>query len=283
MTKPENKPEELTNKDILKSWSRWYWINEVPHTFDRMVAPAFLFGLMPSLQKLYKDKAMLAEAYQRHLLFFNTQCVWGGGTLTGISLSLEEARAKSLAEGKKEEAIDAKMISNTKVGLMGPLAGIGDAIDSGTLIYIYISIFLPWAEKGSALGAWGPFLCFALSTFIYGFFFAKLGYTSGRNAAREIMAGTKIKLIIDGLGVLGLFMMGVMASKYVRLSSSLQFDLGGKEFIMQDLLNNILPGLLPMLAVIGLYIYFDKKGLKIMRGLIYLTVILAVLAAIGLL
>ena len=166
MTNPENAPEKITNKDLMKSWFRWWWANEVPHTYDRMLAPSFLFGMMPSLKKLYKDKAMLAEAYQRHLMFFNTQACWGGGTLTGIAISLEESRAKALAEGRPEEAVDVTMINNTKVGLMGPLAGIGDAIDSGTVQYIFIAIFLPYAQAGNGLGAVLPFLCGATATFI---------------------------------------------------------------------------------------------------------------------
>lgn len=95
----ENKPEEITTKDLLKVWFRWWWANEVPHSFDRMVAPAFTFGLMPVLKKLYKNPIMLGEAYQRHLQFFNTQAVWGGGIISGITVSLEEERAKALNEG----------------------------------------------------------------------------------------------------------------------------------------------------------------------------------------
>ena len=117
----ENKPEEITTKDLLKVWFRWWWANEVPHSFDRMVAPAFTFGLMPILKKLYKNPIMLGEAYQRHLQFFNTQAVWGGGIISGITVSLEEERAKALNEGDVDGAIDPSMIQNTKIGLMGPL------------------------------------------------------------------------------------------------------------------------------------------------------------------
>ncbi|GAB2025077.1 PTS system mannose/fructose/sorbose family transporter subunit IID [Lactovum odontotermitis] len=283
MTKPENKPEAITNKDLMKSWFRWWWANEVPHTFDRMLAPSFLFGMMPSLKKLYKDKIMRGEAYQRHLMFFNTQAVWGGGTLTGMSISLEESRAKALAEGDTEGAIDPTLISNTKVGLMGPLAGIGDAIDSGTIQYIFIAIFLPYARQGNALGALLPFIFFATATFIYGYFFTKMGYSLGRNAAKEIMTGERTKTIINALGVLGLFMMGVMASSYVTISSGLKFSISGKAFVIQDILNSILPGMLPLIAIMALYFYFDRKGLKIMRGLIYLTIALIVLAVVGIL
>ena len=283
MTKPENAPEPITNKDLLKSWFRWWWANEVPHTYDRMLAPAFCFGMIPALKKLYKDKAMLAEAFQRHLMFFNTQAVWGGGTLTGVSISLEEARAKALHEGKLEEAVDVSMINNTKIGLMGPLAGIGEAIDAGTVQYIFIAIFLPFAKSGSGLGALLPFLCFALSTFIYGFFFTKMGYSLGRGAAKEIMTGAKMKSVINALGVLGLFMMGIMAAQYVDVSSALEFTINQKEFVIQDILDSILPGLLPLLTVLALYLFFDKKGLKITKGMIVLTVSLIILAAIGIL
>lgn len=283
MTKPENAPEKITDKDLMKSWFRWWWANEVPHTYDRMLAPSFLFGMMPSLKKLYKDKAMLAEAYQRHLMFFNTQACWGGGTLTGIAISLEESRAKALAEGRPEEAVDVTMINNTKVGLMGPLAGIGDAIDSGTVQYIFIAIFLPYAQAGNGLGALLPFLCFATATFVYGYLFTKMGYSLGRNAAKEIMTGAKIKTLINALGVLGLYMMGIMAAQYVKVSSSLQFVINQKEFVIQDILNQILPGILPLATVLALYFYFDKKGLKITRGMIVLTISLIILAAIGIL
>lgn len=226
---------------------------------------------------------MLAEAFQRHLMFFNTQAVWGGGTLTGVSISLEEARARALHEGKLEEAVDVSMINNTKIGLMGPLAGIGDAIDSGTVQYIFIAIFLPFAKSGSGLGALLPFLCFALSTFIYGFFFTKMGYSLGRGAAKEIMTGAKMKSVINALGVLGLFMMGIMAAQYVDVSSALEFTINQKEFVIQDILDSILPGLLPLLTVLALYLFFDKKGLKITKGMIVLTVSLIILAAIGIL
>lgn len=277
----ENAPEEITNKDLLKTWFRWWWANEVPHTFDRMVAPAFCFGLMPVLKKLYKNPVMLGEAYQRHLQFFNTQAVWGGGIISGITVSLEEERAKAMHKG--EDALDASMIQNTKIGLMGPLAGVGDSIDSGTVQYIFIALFLGMAQEGSALGAILPFICFASATFIYGFLFTRMGYTMGRRAALEVMKGGRIKSIIDALGVLGLFMMGAMAASYVSLSTPIAFELSGKEFVLQDTLDGILPGIIPLIAVMGLYFFFQKKGLKVTQAMLGFTVILIVLAVIGIL
>lgn len=276
-------PEKITNKDLRKSWFRWWYANEIPHSYDRMIAPSLLWALTPILKKLYKDKDDLREAYERHTQFYNTQAIWGGGTVLGITASLEEARANSLAEGKEEEAVSPEVINSTKVGLMGPLAGIGDAIDSGTVQYILIAIALPWAQQGSALGALFPWIGFVAVTYLYGFYFTKLGHKLGRAAASEIIGGANIKKIINGLSVLGLFMMGILASNYVKVSSSLKWAISGKEFVLQNILDSVLPGLLPLVTVMGVYIYFDKKGLKITQALAGLSVILAILGALRIL
>ena len=276
-----NKPDEITKGDIMKVWFRWWWCNEVPHTFDRMIAPSLCFGLMPVLKKLYKNPIFLGEAYQRHLQFFNTQAVWGGGIISGITVSLEEERAKALNAG--EPALDASMIQNTKIGLMGPLAGVGDSIDSGTVQYICISLFLGLCQEGNPLGAVMPFVCFATATFIYGYLFTRMGYTMGRRAALEVMKGGRIKSIIDALGVLGLFMMGCMAASYVKLSTPIEADLSGKPFVLQETLDGILPGLLPLIAVMALFFFFQKKGMKVTQAMLGFTVILIVLAVIGIL
>lgn len=276
-----NKPDEITKGDIMKVWFRWWWCNEVPHTFDRMIAPSLCFGLMPVLKKLYKNPVFLGEAYQRHLQFFNTQAVWGGGIISGITVSLEEERAKALNAG--EPALDASMIQNTKIGLMGPLAGVGDSIDSGTVQYICISLFLGLCQEGNPLGAVMPFVCFATATFIYGYLFTRMGYTMGRRAALEVMKGGRIKSIIDALGVLGLFMMGCMAASYVKLSTPIEADLSGKPFVLQETLDGILPGLLPLIAVMALFFFFQKKGMKVTQAMLGFTAILIVLAVIGIL
>lgn len=275
------KPEEITQKDVVIAWLRFYYANEIPHAFDRYIAASLLWALMPILKKLYKDKNDLIAAYQRHLLFFNTQLAWGGGTITGIMASLESVRANDTYEGKPL-SIDDNLLYNTKAGLMGALAGIGDSIDSGTMQYIFIAIALPWAQEGMAIGALFPFIAFSLYQIMIGYYFSQLGLKLGRNAATEVV-GNSMQMLIEGLSILGLFMMGILAANYIKVTSSLSFELSGKNFVIQETLDKILPGILPLVVVSGLYLYFAKKGLKITNALIGLTVILGVLAAIGIL
>lgn len=275
------KPEEITQKDVVIAWLRFYYANEIPHAFDRYIAASLLWALMPILKKLYKDKNDLIAAYQRHLLFFNTQLAWGGGTITGIMASLESVRANDTYEGKPL-SIDDNLLYNTKAGLMGALAGIGDSIDSGTMQYIFIAIALPWAQEGMAIGALFPFIAFSLYQIMIGYYFSQLGFKLGRNAATEVV-GNSMQMLIEGLSILGLFMMGILAANYIKVTSSLSFELSGKNFVIQETLDKILPGILPLVVVSGLYLYFAKKGLKVTNALIGLTIILGVLAAIGIL
>ena len=87
-------PEEITNKDVTKAYLRWHFANEIPHSFERYLAPSLLYAMMPLLKKLYKDDEQLKAAYMRQLLFFNTQLSWGGGVITGLMASMEQERAK---------------------------------------------------------------------------------------------------------------------------------------------------------------------------------------------
>ena len=278
---PRLQPEEITKKDVIKAYLRWHFANEIPHSFERYLAPSLLWALMPILRKLYKDDDALRAAYERQLLFFNTQLTWGGGIITGLMASMEQERARQ--EYYKEEiTMTDDLMYNTKAGLMGALAGIGDAIDSGTVQYIFIAIAIPWAQNGSALGALFPFVCFALYQVLIGLFFARQGFTMGRNAA-SLMQSAGIQNLIELLSILGVFMMGILAGNYVKVSSTLEFTISGRPFVLQETLDSVLPGALPLAVVMGVYWYYTKKGLKVTQALLWLTAILAVLAAVGIL
>ena len=97
------------------------------------------------------------------------------------------------------------------------------------------------------------------------------------------MQSAGIQKAIEVLSVLGLFMMGILAGNYVKVSSTLQFKLSGREFVVQDILDQIVPGLLPLAVVMGVYWFYTKKGLKVTQALLWLTGILIVLATVGIL
>ncbi|WP_082990405.1 PTS system mannose/fructose/sorbose family transporter subunit IID [Thermoanaerobacter sp. YS13] len=277
-----NSDIKVTEKDLKSTWFRWWLTTEVPHSFERLQALAFQWSIMPVLRKLYKNNLNeLKEAYKRHLVFFNTQGTWGGAPILGITLSLEEQRARAIAEGK--EAPDPNIINATKVGLMGPLAGIGDSVEWSTIMYLLIAIALPWAKSGSAMGALFPLILFPVITYTYGYYFLRLGYRLGRESVNVLLGGEKLKALITGLSTLGLFMMGVLTSSYVSISTPLKWTISGKAFELQAILDKILPGMLPLLTVLLVYWYFTKKGLKVLKVLGWMVVIFFILGWIGIL
>ncbi|MGH2179871.1 PTS system mannose/fructose/sorbose family transporter subunit IID, partial [Enterococcus faecalis] len=61
------------------------------------------------------------------------------------------------------------------------------------------------------------------------------------------------------------------------------FKLSGREFVVQDILDQIVPGLLRLAVVMGVYWFYTKKALKVTQALLWLTGILIVLATVGIL
>lgn len=85
--------------------------------FERMQAMGFCVSMIPAIKRLYSKKEDQAAALKRHLEFFNTQ-PWVASSIIGVTASMEQERANG-------NDIDDSAISGVKVGLMGPLAGVG--------------------------------------------------------------------------------------------------------------------------------------------------------------
>jgi len=271
----------LSDKDLRSTWNRWWWWAETSHSYERLQSLAFCNALAPNLKKLYKGGEELKKALTRHLEFFNTEGIWGGGPILGITLSMEESRAKALESGK--EALDPGVISATKFGLMGSLAGIGDSIDWATLFYILIGILLPWAKAGLWISPVLFVAIFATTTYLIGYYLFMQSYRLGRISVTQWLQSGLIRKIQEGLSVLGMFMMGILSSTYVNISSSLKWTISGQTFALQDILDGILPGLLPFATIMLLYSFFSKKGLKIVQAALFLIVVFGILGLIGVL
>jgi len=69
------------------------------------------------------------------------------------------------------------------------------------------------------------------------------------------MQSTGIQTAIELFSVLGLFMMADLSGKLIKSSSSsLSFDILGKEFIVSKMsLIKCIPGILPLTALMGIY------------------------------
>lgn len=253
----------VTKKDLFVAWWKWCLAVEVPVSFDRMQALAFGYSLNKVLRKMYKDDPEeLQAAMQRHISMFNSNCDWGS-IIHGITISLEEQRALG------NEEITPEIIQSLKIGLMGPLAGIGDSVDQGIVATIPLAIFVPMALEGSIIAAFIPAIIYLAWSFGFSWFLFNKGYKLGKNSVLEILQSGAIKKVIDIASIVGLFMIGSLSASYVKFSTSLTFTSATDVVALQDILDGILPGLLPFALVMGMYVYITKKGPKFLRLMMY--------------
>ena len=254
----------ITKKDVNKLFFRWYVRAEMSNSFERLQSLSFCSAMVPALRKLYPDKEKRAEALQRNLQFFNTEGIFGAA-IHGTTLAMEEQKARG-------ENIPDEMITNIKTGLMGPMAGIGDTLTWGILRPILLALAASFAMQGSALGIIFPFI-FVIVTYIIGNYLCNMGYTMGRNSIKEMLSGGKIKDVIYAAGIIGVFMMGALAASYVDISTPLSFSINGEEMVVQDMLDSIIKGLLPLGFVMGSYFFLKKFPYKILPLLLIIVAV----------
>lgn len=270
----EEKQTLVSKKDLVKAWWRWTTAVEVPVSFDRMQALAFGYSMNGVMRKIYKDKPEeLKDAMKRHTSMFNTNCDWGS-IIHGITISLEEQRALG-----HEDEITPEMIQSLKIGLMGPLAGIGDSVDQGIVATIPLAIFVPMAQQGSVLAAFIPGLIYIAWSYFWSWTLFNKCYTLGKNSVLEILHSGAIKKVIDIASIVGLFMIGCLSASYVKVSTILEFASGadGATTTVQSILDGILPNMLPFVVVMSMYLYITKRGPKFIRLMVYTMVIAVVL------
>ncbi|OOF65840.1 PTS system mannose/fructose/sorbose family transporter subunit IID [Rodentibacter sp. Ppn85] len=250
----------LTKGDILKTYFRSTFLLG-SFNFERMQSMGFCVSMIPTIKRLYSKKEDQAAALKRHLEFFNTH-PWVSSAITGVTAAMEQERAN----GAKD--VDDAAISGVKVGLMGPLAGVGDPIFWGTLRPVLAALGAGIALTGSPLG---PLLFFILINIVrvvtrwYGF---KYGYEKGTEIVSD-MGGGRLQKITQGASILGLFVMGSLVSKWTTINVPLELNrynnpLGEEVVVtLQGVLNDLLPGLLALLLTF-LCMYLLRKKVNAM-------------------
>lgn len=268
--------KKLSKKDITKSMWIYYAGAELSNSYERLQSLVFSASMTPIIKKLYSTDEEISDALKRHLVFFNTEGIFGA-IIQGIAISMEEQKANG-------ENVTDDAITGIKTGLMGPIAGMGDAIVWAALMPILISIFLPFASNGSALGGIMPLILYPLITVIISYALIHNGYTLGKKSVVSLLHGGRMKSIIFMANVIGLSMMGALSASYVSIKTPLVFSFSsGTDIVIQDILNTIAPGLLPLTAVFLIYGYLKKKGPYYNRILLTIVAVSIITSLLGIL
>ncbi len=263
-----DKKELLTKKDLFKVFLRSMTL-EASFTYERFQGIGYAYSMIPVLKKLYPEKERMAPALKRHLEFFNTT-PHVVTTVMGISATMEEEYATN------PDGFEPSSISAIKVGLMGPLAGIGDSIFWGTIRVIAAGIGCQLGLQGSPLAPVAFLVAFNVPHLLVRYFGLMKSYEFGKRFINKISESNLIDKISLSAGILGLTVIGSMTASMVELSTPLVIQFGSVDPIsIQELLDSILPGLLPLCAtwIVAILLKKQVKIMTLMFGLLLFGVV----------
>lgn len=263
---------KITKKDLNKMFWRCQLI-QFSHNYERMQSLSTLYAMTPILSRLYADKSLeeRVNAQKRHLEFFNSHPVLIPFIL-GVTSSLEE----STQEDEKESVIA------VKTSLMGPLAGLGDSLLNFTWFPIAGSIGASFAVQGNFIG---PLLMFLMINCLYfplKYYGVHLGYEKGRNILTSANGKKILDRITTSANVLGVMVAGALITTTVKLNLGLEFGKGDGSIKVQEMLDKVLPNMLPLiLTLFCLYLMKKWNGKHIVAMIFVIIGIAIVLSYFG--
>ncbi|MBD2811276.1 PTS mannose transporter subunit IID [Xenorhabdus sp. Vera] len=226
--------------------------------FERMQALGFCFSMIPAIRRLYPENTEeRKQALKRHMEFFNTH-PYVAAPILGVTMAMEEQRANGAD-------IDDGAINGIKVGLMGPLAGVGDPIFWGTVRPVFAALGAGIAMSGSLMGPIMFFVLFNLVRLFTRYFGVAYGYKKGLDIVKD-MGGGFLQKMTEGASILGLFVMGALVNKWTKVNIALvAYEVPDpitgemKVTTVQTILDQLMPGLMPLLLTFGCMWLLRKK------------------------
>lgn len=198
----------LTQKELRATWWRSFFL-QGSWNYERMQNVGWAFAMIPAIKKLYPSKEDRAAALKRHLEFFNTH-PYVASPILGVELALEEQRANGAD-------IDDETIQGVKVGMMGPLAGVGDPIFWATVRPVLGAFAAGMAQGGSILGPIIFFVVWNVLRMGFLWYTQDLGYKQGTNITQNLAGGAMQKITM-GASILGMFIMGVLVPRWTTMN-----------------------------------------------------------------
>ena len=241
---------KINRKDMISTFIRSNF-QQASFNYERIHGLAFCVDMIPTIKRVYSKKEDQIEALKRHLVFFNTTPAVCGPVI-GVTIAMEEAKASG-AE------IDDGTINSLKVGLMGPLAGVGDPLVWGTLRPITAAIGASLALSGTILGPLVFFLTFNAVRLGMKWFGLKYGLAKGMDIVKDL-SGNILQKLTEGATILGLFIMGVLVTKWTSINVPLVVSEtpGPDGSMVVTTVQNILDDLVPGLLALGLTMLMMK-------------------------
>ena len=198
---------ELTKKDRISIWLRSTFL-QGSWNYERMQNGGWAYTMIPAIKRLYTTKEDQTAALTRHLEFFNTH-PYVASPIIGVTLALEEERANGAP-------VDDVAIQGVKVGMMGPLAGIGDPVLWFTVKPILGALAASLAMAGNILGPIIYFVAWNAIRMAFTWYTQEFGYKAGSRITDDLSGGI-LQDITKGASILGMFILGSLVNRLVSI------------------------------------------------------------------
>lgn len=253
---------KLKTKTLISSWYKWFIYNLAASNFNRLEGTNFGYAMTPVLKELYENNpSEYRKALKRHLKFYNTE-PHVGVLVNGYICSLEEKRAGGAD-------VSEEMIQSNKIGMMGPLAGIGDIIIPGIIIPVLLAVGMDISKDGSILGPLFYIITFIPLMIAITFYLFFNGYNLGKQDI-NILVTKKLKTITSALVIVGITVMGGVTASFVQVDV-LTNAVKESQITSQSLVLILIPTL----------VFFIKKGKTPIKITLVLALIIFTLVVLG--
>lgn len=263
-TKTEQDFEKvLKRRDLIAANFRWLFASQIYWNYERMMSTGYLYSILPTLRKLYKTDDDLKDMMNMHNQFFNTNPMVGG-LILGMDMAIEEREKKASKE----------VVTGLKTGLMGPFAGVGDTIFGVILPTIFGSIAAYMGLQGNVTGV---VIWVLVNILVVGarFTLLPLGYKQGAKLVTEF--ADRLNALTDAAILLGVTVVGALIPTVIKATVPFVYKSGKVELKMQDMLDQIMPSLVPVLLVALIYALLGHKKMTSTKAILLVMVIAIIL------
>lgn len=265
------------SKEDKKMLNSIFW-RSFPLNADRMGptkfhASGFAFSIIPAIRRYYDKQEDQAEALVRHTAWYNcSQHI--GNFIIGLAASMEK-------EKSEKPDFDAQSITAVKASLMGPLSGIGDTFFQGILRVVAASVGISLSMSGSILGPIVFLLMYNIPAIAVRYYMTYAGFSLGSTFIEKVYSSGGMKILTKAASTLGLMMMGCMTATNVKFKTILAITIdGGEPIKIQDYLDQLFIGLVPLLVTIGCF-YLLKKQVNVNWVMLTIFVLAIILGVVG--
>lgn len=198
----------LSKNDRIAVWFRHQFL-QGSWNYERMQNGGWCFSIIPAIKKLYPNKEDQISALKRHMEFYNTH-PYVSAPVMGVTLALEEDRANGAP-------VDDAAIQGVKVGMMGPLAGVGDPVFWYTVRPLLGALGASLAMAGNLAGPIIFFVAWNVIRMAFMWYTQEFGYRLGTSITKDLSGGLLGK-ITEGASILGMFVIGSLVQRWVSIS-----------------------------------------------------------------